>query len=1086
MVKQISKAHLASTWATIVLAIFIAAATLSPSVSAASETPAVIDYGKLPLIFEANRGQTDERVKFLSRGRGYSLFLTESEAVLSLQGVDDKGQTLRMKLLGAEAAPKMTGLDRLPGVSNYFIGRDRSKWRTGVPHYARVGYKGVYPGIDLEFYGTDQRRLEYDFVVTPGADPDAIALNFEGAERLEIDDSGDLVATLSGGQVRFLKPVIYQEEGGTRQSVAGGYALKDGRVTFDLAAYDRSKPLVIDPVLAYATYLGGGNTEDRVRSIAVDSAGNAYTVGRTLSTNFPIVGGIQDTCVITAGYDDCHDAFVVKLDATGSNLVYSTYLGGAAFETAWAVAADDAGNAYVGGQIDQASIITNDFPTTLGAFQEEAISVDDAFFVKLDTGGALAYSTYLGGSRGEIVWDIAVDPKGRAVIGGETGSNDFPTTEGAFDRNCGEDDVDDTIDCGYTIGDAFLVVIDPAGKGADDLIYSTFLGGHSNDYGTGVAADGAGLAYVTGFMGSSDFPTSDNAFQAEFTGGQSFLVVIDPDAIVPVDTLIYSTFLGGVAGPTIARDVAVKPGCVLNCAAYITGQTSADDFPTTPDSFAPYAVTEFNTFVTVIDPFNDPADPDDDLIYSTFFGGSGGWAIAVDSAGKAYVSGRTVGLSLLPTTQDATQPIEAGSLDGFLAVFDPADATVKGLRFATYLGGSGQENTYAVAAGGSGTEGDPFAAYMAGMTNSSDFPATAGAFQTQLSRGKGKKRGSGTKFDAFIAKIQGPFDNTEPVDTPNFKPTAVADDYTTTDNVTLTVPVETGLLDNDSDPDGGPLDPLVVSANTNPANGWVVVGADGSFEYTPDPDFFGTDTFRYTASDGQSSDNAYVTIEVEATSNHPPVADDDSYSLFNAPADVFLDVGSPGVLGNDSDSDGNPLTVSLIEGGGPQNGTVVLLPVGGFTYTPEVGFFGADWFTYQAEDDNGGVSNAATATIAVSDGTLHLGQLHGTISRPKAPINWTVAVSISLHHGGSEVPSKERVTFDLVWQDSLGNSDPVTCTTTYNCYLLSKTFGRTVSWATLTVIAVPHDVLAYDPADNHDPEGGIQDGETSITFFKPF
>ncbi len=365
----------------------------------ATKSAIATGYGKLPLIFEANQGQSDPRVKFLARGPGYRLFLTESEAVLSLGGKS----TLRVRLEGAAPAPRRTGLDRLPGVSNYFIGRDRSKWRTGVPHYAKVGYEAVYPGIDLVFYGTKQRHLEYDFVVAPGADPGAIELTFVGAERLEIDGDGDLIAHLSGGEVRFLKPVIYQEADGAKQPVAGGYALKDGRVTFDLAAYDRAKPLVIDPVLAYSTYLGGTDTEEGMRSIAVDGAGNAYIAGRTRSPDFPIVGGFQDTCVISEGFSACHDAFVAKLDATGSNLLYSTYLGGASLETAWGIAVDAIGNAYVAGSIGHGSIITDDFPMALDtdAFQESAISRSDAFFVKLDTMGGLAYSTYLGGSRSD-------------------------------------------------------------------------------------------------------------------------------------------------------------------------------------------------------------------------------------------------------------------------------------------------------------------------------------------------------------------------------------------------------------------------------------------------------------------------------------------------------------------------------------------------------------------------------------------------------------------------------------------------------------------------------------------------------------
>ena len=250
----------------VIAAALIAALAIPLPTDAATKARVAANYGKLPLIFEANRGQTDARVKFLSRGPGYSLFLTESEAVLSLRGANGKGHALRVKLLGAKAEPKMTGLDRLPGISNYFIGKDPKKWRTKVPHYARVGYEGVYPGIDLVFYGANQRQLEYDFIVAPGADPARIRLAIEGAKRLEIAKSGDLIAHLAGGEVRFKKPMIYQEANGKRRSIAGKYTLAEGnRIGFEIAAYDRAKPLVIDPVLVYSTYLGGRRSRDRLR-----------------------------------------------------------------------------------------------------------------------------------------------------------------------------------------------------------------------------------------------------------------------------------------------------------------------------------------------------------------------------------------------------------------------------------------------------------------------------------------------------------------------------------------------------------------------------------------------------------------------------------------------------------------------------------------------------------------------------------------------------------------------------------------------------------------------------------------------------
>jgi hypothetical protein len=1067
------KTFFGSTLATIFTAILIAAVTFSSPVNAASKATVAADYGKLPLVFEANQGQTDASVKFLSRGPGYSLFLTESEAVLSLRGADDKSQALRMKLLGAAAAPKMTGLDRLPGVSNYFIGRDRSKWRTGEPHYARVGYEGVYPGIDLVFYGTTQRRLEYDFVVAPGADPSQIALGFEGAERLEIDAKGDLVAQLAAGEVRFLKPVIYQEENGKRQDVEGKYTLTDGnRVGFQVASYNPNKPLIIDPVLAYSTYLGGTDIEESIRSIALDSAGNAHITGRTRSTDFPVVNAYQQTCTVPE-VGGCFDVFVAKLNSDGSDLIYATYLG-AGGGTGIAVNSDE--YAYVVGS-------GSSTPTTGGAFEE---SGPGAFFVKLDQDGKLVYGTYLlGGGASEI----AVDSMDRAVIVGQVGpdSDVFPTTEGAFDRSCG-DDIDVT-DCDHVTDDTFLAVIDPDDGDFDpqnDLVYSTFLGGTADDDVTGVAADGGGLIYLIGYTKSSDFPTTAGAIQeAPLSLDLSAVFTVINPAGNGADDLFYSTYLGG-DGRTIGRDVDIIPGCESPCRAYLTGDTSADTFPTTLNSVVPFPVTGYETFVSLIDPAGNGSA---DLFYSTFFGGTGGWAIAAGSDGKVYVSGQVLGQ--IPT-RHAIQGVNMGSGDSFVAVIDPTSNGLDGLLFADYLGGTGTETGRAIAVDGSGEEGDPFSLYVAGNTRSPDFPTNAEAFQPELRtppKKKGRPSEQANAPDAFIAKIEGPFDATGPVvDAPsNFKPIAVADEYPDAEeNVTLIVPTLTGLLANDSDPDHGPLDPLVVNGNNNPDNGTVIVYADGSFEYTPDLGFFGTDTFRYAAFDGQDSDIATVTIEVVSLSNHLPVAADDLYAASVAP-DFLAIIGEeiivpgPGVLGNDQDSDGDPLTAELLSPPTPPN-DFVLMDDGGFTYTPNVA--GTVEFSYRADDLKGGVSDPATVTIVVSDGTMHIGALSGISWGPKSGSFWIGRPEVVLHQGGGSeniVADGVRVVFG--WEDSLGQTGTVECITNgIGQCAVEITFDRPVSEATFTVNTAEHngDVLTYKLEDNHDPEGE----PPSITLFK--
>src|SRR5882672_6446297 len=401
------------------LAFTLLAAGFAWPAAAATDARVNENYGKLPLQFEANRGQTQKDVRFLSHGPGYNLYLTAGEAVLVLtkpnpdakRDVRDtqarpdakaplKSVALRMSLVGATRDPQVSGLDELPGKANYFVGRDRSKWHTNVPTYAKVHYKNVYPGIDLVYYG-NQRQVEYDFVVAPGSDPKKIVLDFKGVKNLDIDARGDLVLHAPGGDVRQHKPVVYQEIDGVRHEIDGHYAIKPGkRVGFQVAAYDTSRPLVIDPVLSYSTYLGDSGFTDLRSSIAVDRDGNAYVAGFTNSKDFPTTAG-----AFQPSNGDCcgsgSDVFVTKLDPTGTGLVYSTYLGGINFDQIGGIAVDTDGNAYLTGNTNSPN-----FPTTPGAFGTSlngggsnfgTNSSSDAFVTKLNaTGSALVYSTYLG------------------------------------------------------------------------------------------------------------------------------------------------------------------------------------------------------------------------------------------------------------------------------------------------------------------------------------------------------------------------------------------------------------------------------------------------------------------------------------------------------------------------------------------------------------------------------------------------------------------------------------------------------------------------------------------------------------------
>jgi hypothetical protein len=690
------------------------AAALPPTAVADTRSPATVGdlYGNLPLHFEANQGQTDRQVRFFSRGSGYSLFLTASEAVLVLQrdaSPQAASAVLRMGLAGANPRPLASGLKALPGSANYLIGDDASKWRTNVPTYGRVRYQGVYPGIDLVYYG-NQRQLEYDFVVAPGADPRKIELDLQGVDELEIDGGGDLVLRTAGGDTRLKRPIVYQEIDGVRRQISGRYILKGTtQVGFEIANYDTSRPLTIDPVLAYSTFLAG-NDSDSGRAIAVDSFGNAYVTGFTQSTDFPTTAGASAPV-----FNGNRDVFVTKLNVTGAALVYSTFIGGSGFDEGTGIAVDASGAAYVTGQTQSAN-----FPATAGAFDTSFNGGSDAFVAKLDaTGSTLVYSTFLDGSAAATAAGIAIDGNGNAYVTGQTSSADFPVTAGAFQPVFQGG-------AGGLRSDAFLTKIDAAGAA---LVYSSFLGGTGDEQGQAVTVDGAGSAYVAGVTLSTDFPTTGAAFDTSYNGnGDAFVARVNGSG----STLLYATLLGGSSSDSAAAIALDATG-----AAYVTGGTSSADFPVTAGAFD----NSFNgagttdAFVTKLDA-NGSA-----LVYSTLLGGSGGEggsSVAVDATGTAYVAGDTSSQDF-PTTAGAFDTTFGCCSfgDAFVIKLNPAGSA---LAYSTYLGGNSIESLISLALDAKG------AVYVTGFTGSPDFPTTPGAFDTTVS--------PGFRFqDAFVSKL---------------------------------------------------------------------------------------------------------------------------------------------------------------------------------------------------------------------------------------------------------------------------------------------------------------------------------------------
>jgi hypothetical protein len=693
-------------------------------------------YGKLPLTFELNNGQTDPRVKFLSRGHGYVLFLTSDGAVLGLQNNNPprRGEnmkeanapasshpggtqnlvstTLRMKLVNANRALRISGLEPQPGRSNYLRGNDPAKWRTQIANYSRVRYQDAYPGIDLIYYGNPQ-QLEYDFVVSPGADPRAITLNFatddetarsHGAVLLRLDSNGDLIASLGDSEVRLLRPVVYQLDLPTprqtteqavaptlRNAVDARWILNaKGEAGFGIGAYDPKRPLIIDPALNYSTYLNGSSASNAY-SVAVDSSGNAYVTGSTLSTDFPTSTPFQNT------NHGRYDAFVAKLNSTGTGLVYSTYLGGSGTDYAFSIAVDAAGNAYVAGTTG-----SSDFPTTVGAFQPKCgggvtgCKGPDIFVTKLDpSGSALSYSTYLGGTGDDRGYAIALDPAGNVYVTGKTTSPDFPTTPGSFQTTLK----------GPT--NVFVTALNPTGSG---LVYSTYLGGSASDQANAIAVDASGDAYVAGSTTSTDFPTTPGAFQTSRLGpANAFVTQVNATG----NALQYSTYLGG-SNTDVAWGIKVD----ASGNAVAVGQTLSADFPTTPGAFQTTcggSCAANNAFVTEINATGST------LNYSTFLGGSAeqeAFAVALDSAGDAYVTGRSTAKDY-PTTPGAFKTTGGVGFDATLTELDPTGSR---LIYSTYFGGSASDNGLGIDVSSSGN------IYVTGRTFSNNFPTTPGAF----------------------------------------------------------------------------------------------------------------------------------------------------------------------------------------------------------------------------------------------------------------------------------------------------------------------------------------------------------------------
>jgi uncharacterized protein (TIGR03437 family) len=624
--------------------------------AAALYTASAASAAVLPIAFEPNRGQASG--DYVARGSGMTVAL-ESDRVEFI----GRGSRVVTILNGARHGVRPEPEQPLPGVTHYLKGNDRSRWITDIPTYGRLRYRGIYPGIDAIYYGKDG-RLEYDFVIAPGANPRRIALHYDGGSA-RVDASGDLVL----GKLRQHRPVVYQVIGGQRREIAARYALRGQTVRFELGTYDRTRELVIDPAVTWATYFGSSGSETG-EAVAVDANGNIYLAGTSFGPS---------------GYGD---VLFAKLTPDGTSALFTGIFGGSYDNECHGIAVDASGNIYLAGETN-----SPDFPASSSLTVSPGYN-GDAFISKIDaTGKSLVYSSYLGGSGQEIAYAIALDKSNSAYITGATVSPDFPVSRGTAQ----------TTQAGGV--DAFVTKFDANGNG----VYSTFLGGAGDDYGFAIAADSSGDVYVTGSTTSTGFPTTQSAFQAKLAGATDAFVT----KLSPTGTIVYSTYLGG-SGDEDAFAIALDSGG----AAYITGQTASADFPTLNAAQSKLAGTS-NMFVAKVN--GDGAS----LAYSTYLGGSGadaGNGIAVDTAGSAYVIGTATSTDF--PLADAFQSKNAGASNAVVASLDAGGA----VQFASYLGGSGTSSTNGDF-GGAVAVSCASGLIALGSTTSSDFPATSGAFQ---------------------------------------------------------------------------------------------------------------------------------------------------------------------------------------------------------------------------------------------------------------------------------------------------------------------------------------------------------------------
>ncbi|MFH1050528.1 MAG: SBBP repeat-containing protein [bacterium] len=684
--------------------------------------------------FIENKGQWDNHVKYLYQTTNLNVWITDESLVFdnykiqllkSHGGKHISGHVISMKMENLNKSVHFIPISKHQEYYNYFIGNNQSKWASGVPVFEECKIKNVWNGVDLSLHsekipnsefritnehtpslrdtpldrGDKLENFRYDFIVAPGASTQNIQFSFEGCDDIKINTAGELVFNTSIGELNHGKIFAWQLIGTERKEVACCFERVTGnKFTIKTADYDKTKELIIDP-LVYSTFIGGSAYEE-VKDIKTDALGNVYICGNTNSNNFPTIPGGYDQ-----SYNGNYDAFVSKLNSDGSGLIFSTFIGSDEDDKASSLDIDASGNVFVTGLTASSS-----FPITMGAYDMIANGEFDAFVLKLgSSGGNLLYSTFLGGSIYDEAKSIVIDNMGYAFVTGKTYSADFPVTSGSYDEMFGGGQ------------DIFVCKIGAEGTTLD---FSTYIGGAGIDIANSIDLDVSKNVYITGETESDDYPTTGGAFDISFNGGRDVIVSKFNSSL---NALMYSTFIGGSA-----NDAGYGITIDNSSNAIICGETISGSYPTT---FGSYDLS-FNGGVDgIVSKLNSTGSS---LVFSTFMGGTGDdrlCGIELDNSNNIYLAGYSGSIDF-PVSSNAVGKTNSGAYDAVIVRLLSAGNS---LGYSSYLGGAQNEESYAIALS------SDLNAIICGSTASSDFPSTSGCYDNSFNG----------QIDGFVSKVSG-------------------------------------------------------------------------------------------------------------------------------------------------------------------------------------------------------------------------------------------------------------------------------------------------------------------------------------------